>query len=141
MSIEDKRNALISAFEILPDRDERLSYLLSMARKFPPLEEDAKTDERLIPGCVSRLWLVPEFKNQRCHYRMDADALISKGIAAVLCNLYSNEEPHDIIALEPDFLAEVGVTEHLSPNRRNGLTSLRLHIKGFAESCLEKSTP
>jgi cysteine desulfuration protein SufE len=139
MSLEQKRADLVETIGLLPDGEERLAYLLSRGRSFPPLESRFKTDERLLPGCVSQLWLVPEFRDGRCYFGMDADALIAKGIAAVVCAFYSGEAPADIVAMEPDFLREVGITQVLSPNRANGLASLRQRIKAFAQHCIAQA--
>lgn len=136
MSLEQKRADLIETIGLLPDGEERLAYLLSRGRKFPALEANLKTEDRLLPGCVSQLWLVPEFRGGLCYFRMDADALITKGIAAVVCDFYTGETPADIITMETDFLGEVGITQALSPNRANGLASLRQRIKAFAQHCL-----
>ena len=136
MSLQQKRADLVETIGLLPDGEERLAYLLSRGRSYPPLESRLKTDERLLPGCVSQLGLVPDFRDGRCHYQMDADALITKGIAAVVCGFYSGELPAEIVAMEPDFLAEVGITQVLSPNRANGLASLRHRIKAYAQHCL-----
>ena len=81
----------------------------------------------------------PSFKNGKCHYQADSEASITKGTASLLCDLYSNERPEDIVRLEPDFLAEVGITQHLSPNRRNGLTGVREKIKAYAQMQLNHS--
>jgi len=135
MTILEKRDALVETLSLLPDNDERFTYLIGAGRRYPVMEPKDRLDERLLPGCISRLWLLPEYREGRCYFQMDADAQITKGIAAVVCHLYSGETPQDVIAQEIDFLADVGVTQLLSPNRRNGLSSLRKRIKAFAESC------
>ena len=136
MSLSEKRQALLDDLTTLPDAEERFVYLLDKAKKWKPLDASLKTDARLLPGCVSRLWLYPEFRDGRCWFQMDADAMISKGIAAVLCGFYSGETPADILAMEPDFLAEAGLTQVLSANRSNALANLRKRIKAYAEACL-----
>jgi cysteine desulfuration protein SufE len=136
MTLSEKRQALIDDLTTLPDAEERFVYLLSKAKKWPPMEPSLKTDARLLPGCVSRLWLYPEFRDGRCWFKMDAEALISKGIAAVVCGFYDGETPADILATEPDFLAEAGLTQVLSANRSNALANLRKRIKAYAEACL-----
>lgn len=135
MTLAEKRQALIDDLTTLPDAEERFVYLLDKAKKWKPLDAALKTDERLLPGCVSRLWLYPEFRDGRCRFAMDAEALISKGIAAVVCGFYDGETPADIIANEPDFLAEAGLTQVLSANRSNALANLRKRIKAYAEAC------
>ncbi|SDT89365.1 cysteine desulfuration protein SufE [Verrucomicrobium sp. GAS474] len=136
--LQEKRDALIDAFQSLPDGEERLTYLLSMGRRFPALPDAEKSDDLLLPGCMSRLWLLPEYRDGRCHFRMDADAQIVKGIAAMVCTFYGGETPADIAAQELDFLAEAGVPQLLTPNRRSGLSSLRSRIKAFAVEQLAK---
>lgn len=136
MTLYEKRQALTDDLMMLPDAEERFTYLLQKARKFPPMETGLKTPGRLLPGCVSQLWLHIELRDGRCWFQMDADAMISKGIAAVVCGLYQGESPADIIAVEPDFLAEAGLTQVLSANRSNALASLRHRIKAFAEACI-----
>jgi cysteine desulfuration protein SufE len=137
--MEQKRAALVEAIGSLSYGEERLDYLLSRGRAFPALAPQFRSDEWLLPGCVSRLWLVPEYRDGRCYFHMDADALIARGIAAVVCAFYGGEPAADIIATEPDFLREVGITQALSPNRANGLSSLRQRIKAYAQYCLEQA--
>ncbi|MCH2615347.1 MAG: SufE family protein [Opitutales bacterium] len=86
------------------------------------------------------MWIFPEFKGGRCYFHTDSDAAITKGTSALLCELYSGEMPEDITRLEPDFLADVGITQHLSPNRRNGLANVRAKIKAYAELCQENGS-
>ena len=141
MTLAEKRQTLIDDLTTLPDAEERFTYLLSKAKKWPAMDAALKSDARLLPGCVSRLWLYPEFRDGRCWFRMDAEALISKGIAAVICDFYNGETPADIVATEPDFLAEAGLTQVLSANRSNALTNLRKRIKAFAEACAAGAVP
>jgi cysteine desulfuration protein SufE len=94
----------------------------------------------LIIGCVSQLWVFPTFKEGKCFYQADSDASITKGTASLLCDLYSGENPEDIVRLEPDFLGDVGITQHLSPNRRNGLTGVREKIKAYAQMQIANKT-
>ncbi len=139
MSIQDKRDQIVG--ELLPfdDHFERFAYIIDRAKAHPALDERFKIDAFLIEGCLSRLWVYPEFRDGLCYFHTDSDAAITKGTAALLCELYSGEEPEAIIGLEPDFLAEVGITQHLSPNRRNGLTNVRGKIKAYAEFCLKNA--
>ncbi len=139
MTIEEKRDQIVE--ELLPFEDhfERFAYIIDRAKAHPSLDEQYRIDAFLIEGCLSRLWVVPEFKDGKCWFRTDSDAAITKGTAALLCELYSGETPEAIIGLEPDFLAEVGITQHLSPNRRNGLTNVRGRIKAYAELCLKNA--
>ena len=136
MTIQEKRDQLVEELMPFEDHFERFAYVIDRAKSAPPLGDEYKIDTFLIKGCISQLWVFPQFEDGKCHFRADSDAAITKGTAGLLCELYSDETPEDVIALEPDFLADVGITQHLSPNRRNGLTSVRQKIKAYAELCL-----
>lgn len=123
---------------LFPDPHERLSFIIEGAKKMAPLDESYKTEAFRIEGCQSNLWVVPEFKDGKCYFSTDSDAVITKGIAGILTEFYSGHTPDEIIACEPDFLADVGITQHLTPNRRNGLSNVWARIKGFAELSLKK---
>ena len=103
------------------------------------LSEDLRIDNFKIDGCMSQLWIVPAFKNKQCTYRSDSDSAIVKGIAELLCDFYSDADPEEIITTDAEFLGEVGITQHLSPNRRNGLSRIVESIQRFARSCLAES--
>ena len=133
MSIEDKRDQLIEELIPFEDHLERLTYVIDRAKDNPGLDEEYKIETFLIKGCVSQLWVFPSFLDGKCHFQADSEASITKGTATLLCDLYSGESPEDIVRLEPDFLSEVGITQHLSPNRRNGLTGVREKIKAYAQ--------
>ena len=141
MSIEEKRDQLVE--ELMPFEDplERFAYVIDRAKDAPVLEEEYKIETFLIKGCISQLWVFPKFEEGKCFFQADSDASITKGTATLLCELYSGETPQDIIQMEPDFLSEVGITQHLSPNRRNGLTGVREKIKSYALYCQENPVP
>ena len=136
MTIEEKRDQLVNELMPFEDAFERFAYVIDRAKSHPSLDKNYKIDTFLIKGCISQLWIFPQFKDGKCYFRADSDAAITKGTAGLLRELYSDETPGDVIELEPDFLADVGITQHLSPNRRNGLTSVRQKIKAYAELCL-----
>ena len=139
MSIEDKRDQLVEELIPFEDHLERLTYVIDRAKDLPGLEDAYKIDTFLIKGCVSQLWIFPSFSDGKCNFQADSEASITKGTASLLCELYSGETPEDVIRLEPDFLAEVGITQHLSPNRRNGLTGVREKIKAYAQMQLDRT--
>ena len=140
VSIEDKRDQLVEELIPFEDHLERLTYVIDRAKDNPGLDEEYKIDTFLIKGCVSQLWIFPSFVDGKCHYQADSEASITKGTASLLCDLYSGESPADIISLEPDFLSDVGITQHLSPNRRNGLTGVREKIKAYAQMQLGQNS-
>jgi len=135
-SIDEKREAIRETLEILPDNEERLLYFLDEGKRYPALDSSLLTEERLLPGCLSQLWIAPEYRDGKCFFGMHADALTTKGIAAVVCNLYNGETPETIVAQELDFLTDAGIYQVISTNRRNGLSNLRGRIKAFAVACV-----
>ena len=135
MTLKDKKDALIEEITLIPDAYERLGYIVDRGKQAAGLSEDLRIDSFKIEGCMSQLWVVPEFKAGRCHFRSESDSAIVKGIAELLCTFYSDAEPAEIVATDAEFLAQVGITQHLSPNRRNGLSRIVDSIQHFAQSC------
>ena len=111
MTIQAKRDQLVEELMPFEDHFERFAYVIDRAKSHPPLSDEYKIDTFLIKGCISQLWIFPRFEDRKCHFQADSDAAITKGTATMLCELYSNESPKDIIDLEPDFLADVGITQ------------------------------
>jgi len=136
MTLEEKKNQIVEELSFIEDPHERLAYIIDRARGHPGLDDAYKVDTFKIEGCQSALWLYPSFQEDHCHFQADSDAVITKGIAGLLTELYDGATPEEILATPPDFLADVGVTQHLTPNRRNGLTNLWQRIQGYAELCL-----
>lgn len=140
LEIRSRLDKLIKSLCLLPDGEERLRFVMQLGRKYPAMDEILKTDERLLPGCISRLWIAPEIRDGRIYFAMDAEAAISKGIAAAVCGLYDGQPPSDILRVEPDFFEPTGLTSLISPNRSNALTSLRNFIRHVAEASPEKES-
>jgi len=138
MNLKDKQDALIEEITIIPDAYERLGYIVDRGKKAQGLPDDLRIDTFKIEGCMSQLWVVPEFKEEKCYYRSESDSAIVKGIAELLCGFYSDQTPEEIADTDAEFLAEVGITQHLSPNRRNGLSRIVESIQRFARSCIAK---
>jgi cysteine desulfuration protein SufE len=136
MSLREKKLQLIEELKYIEDPTERFTYIIDRAKEKPPLDPAFHLDLFQIEGCLSKLWLYPEYKEGKCHFSSDADAVITKGVAALLCDLYDNTTPAEILEEDASFLKEVGITQHLSPNRRNGLTNLTKRIQDFARHCL-----
>jgi len=136
MSLEDKKKQLIEDFLLLPTAQDRLMYIVDKAKKSPPLDASFRTDAFRVEGCLSNLWFVPEFRDGHCYFRTDGDSHVVKAIAGLMAEFYSGAEPEEILQTDPAFLAEIGITQHLSPNRRNGLSRLWEKIRGFSQSHL-----
>jgi cysteine desulfuration protein SufE len=134
MTLADKQRALVAELGSIPDPQARLAHVVLRGRQPAGLEAAYRTPGFRVEGCLSNLWFVPEFRDGRCWFRADSDSAIVKGVAVLLCEFYSGHAPDEIVARPPDFLREVGITQHLTPNRRNGLARLWERIRGFAES-------
>ncbi|MEM7791018.1 MAG: SufE family protein [Verrucomicrobiota bacterium] len=139
MSLAEKQSSLVEEITLIPDAYERLGYIVERGKNAPGLTDDLRIDSFKIEGCMSQLWVVPEFKEGLCYFRSESDSAIVKGIASLLCDFYSEAKPDEIIAEDASFLGEVGITQHLSPNRRNGLSRIVESIQRFAQSCLTES--
>jgi cysteine desulfuration protein SufE len=139
MTLKEKQDTLVEEITLIPDAYERLGYIVDRGKKAAGLTEDLRIDSFKIEGCMSQLWVVPAFKDGLCSFRSESDSAIVKGIAELLCNFYSDAKPEEIIAADAEFLGEVGITQHLSPNRRNGLSRIVESIQRFAQSCLADS--
>lgn len=133
-SLIEKKQALLADLRVLPDALARLELLIDEARTMDVLPADLCVEQNRIEGCLSNLWFVAERRADRCYFRCEADSLVVKSIAGLLCRFYSDATPSEILALDPSFLREAGITEHLSTNRRNALTKVWGRIKAFAES-------
>jgi cysteine desulfuration protein SufE len=134
MILAKRQQELIERYAIIEDAQERFAALTNRGRRLPPLSESERLDTDLVPGCSSRVWLAKEFVNGHCHFRVDADSPIVKGLAALLCELYDDAAPADIVAWESeqDILEGLRIERMLSPTRLNGLASIRAAIRAFA---------
>jgi len=137
--ITEKEEEIIDAFEMYEDWNDKYEYLIDLAKTLPPFDPQYKTEEHLIHGCQSRVWLHADFDGEKVHYFADSEAMIPKGIVGMLVKVLSNEKPEDIAKAELGFIKEIGLTEHLSPNRSNGLLAMVRQMKNFAIEVLGKS--
>lgn len=135
MTLAEKQDRIVEEITLIPDPYERLGYIVDRGKKAEGLAEDLRIDSFKIEGCMSQLWVVPEFREGRCYFRSESDSAIVKGIASLLCDFYSGQTPEEIAENDAAFLGEVGITQHLSPNRRNGLSRIVESIQRFARSC------
>jgi cysteine desulfuration protein SufE len=132
MTLAEKQRELsaqLSGFKSGPDR---LAALVEKARKEPPFADTRRTEANLIPGCLAKLWFIPEFRDGQCFFTADSNSQIVKAIATLLCEFYSGHPPAEILPHDPAFLAALGITQHLTPNRRNALAKVWQHIHDFA---------
>lgn len=139
MPIRDKISTILDDLKAFGDPLERLEFLIDRAREMPPLPEDDKTEANRIEGCMARLWMTSRFSEGACHFHSDSDSLVVKSIASLLCDIYDGATPQEILEHAPEFLAEAGITSHLSANRRNALTRVWARIRSFAESARDEA--
>jgi cysteine desulfuration protein SufE len=142
MSLAGKQRTLLDELRQRADAQSRLALVVERGRRLPPLPENQRVPENLVPGCLSRLWLVMEYRDGLCHFACDSDSAVVKGIAGLLCEFYSGHTPREILAHDAAFLSQAGLTQHLTANRRNGLGRVQEMIRDFASARLsETSTP
>lgn len=123
-SIAEVQQELIEEFEFLDDWMDRYKHIIDLGRTLPPFPEDWMTDEFKVRGCQSQVWLVPEFKDGKLTFHATSDAAIVSGLIAILLKIYSGRKPAEILATPPSFIEGIGLDEHLSPSRSNGLHSM-----------------
>ena len=107
--------------------------MVEQARLRPALAADMKTEAHRVPGCLANLWLVAESREGRCCFQCDSDSQIVRAVAGLLCDFYSGQTPEEILSVEPGFLEQVGINQHLTANRRNVLSRVWERIRSFAE--------
>jgi cysteine desulfuration protein SufE len=132
MTIEKIQEELIDEFSMFDDWMQRYEYMIELGKSLPLIDENIKTEEKLIKGCQSKVWLNSEMKDGKIIFTADSDAIITKGIIAVLVRVFSNQKPQAILDANTDFIDEIGLKEHLSPTRANGLVSMIKQMKMYA---------
>ncbi len=132
MTIEEKQDRIIRQFELLGDWPERYKYIIKLGQKLEPLDEKHKVEENLVRGCQSQVWLHTELDDDKVIFKADSDAAITKGLVAMMVQFYSGEKPDVILKTNPDFIQKIGMQDHLSPTRSNGLASMVKQMKIYA---------
>ncbi len=132
MKIKEIQEEIVDEFAFFDDWMQRYEHMISLGKSLPLIDEANKTDEYLIKGCQSKVWVFPELKDGKVFYTADSDAIITKGIVALLLRVFSNQTPEDILQADTKFIDEIGLKEHLSPTRANGLVSMIKQLKMYA---------
>ena len=131
-TIQKIQSDIVEDFGIFDDWMQKYEYLIDLGKDLAPIKEQYKTEDNLIKGCQSRVWLHAEHTNGKIIFTADSDAIMTKGIVAILINVLSNQAPKDIATAKLDFINEIGLKEQLSPTRANGLVSMIKKIKLYA---------
>lgn len=132
MTIKEIQQEIIDEFSMFDDWDERFQYTIDLGKSLPLIEEKYKTDENTIKGCQSKVWLHSKEKDGKIVFTADSDAIITKGIIAILIRVFSNQKANDILEADTAFIDKIGLKEQLSPTRANGLVSMIKQIKMYA---------
>jgi cysteine desulfuration protein SufE len=132
MKIKAIQDEIVDEFSMFDDWMERYEYIIELGKKLPLIKEEFKTEDNIIKGCQSKVWLKGELNSDVIVFTADSDAILTKGIIAILIRTFSNQKAVDILAADLDFIDEIGLKEHLSPTRANGLVSMIKNIKMYA---------
>ena len=132
MTIKAIQEELIEEFAMFDDWMQRYEYMIDLGKSLPLIDMQNKTDDRVIKGCQSKVWLDAELKGDKMVFSADSDAIITKGIIAILIRTFNNQTPTAILNSNTDFIDQIGLKEHLSATRANGLTSMIKKLKLYA---------
>jgi len=132
MNIKEIQNNIVDEFSMFEDWMQRYEYMIDLGKSLPLIDEEFKTDDNIIKGCQSKVWVHADLEDNKLVFTADSDAIITKGIIAILIRAFSNQKPQDIIDADTKFIDEIGLKEHLSPTRANGLVSMIKQIKLYA---------
>ncbi len=132
MKIKEIQDEIIDEFSMFDDWDERYQYVIDLGKSLPLIDEKYKDDDHIVKGCQSKVWLHAEEKDGKIVFTADSDAIITKGIIAILVRVFSGQSPAEVLNAEMGFIDEIGLKEHLSPTRANGLVSMIKQIKMYA---------
>ena len=132
MTINEIQDEVIEEFSAFDDWMDKYQLLIDLGNEQEPLDEKYKTEQNLIDGCQSRVWLQADLVNGRVHFQAESDALIVKGIVTLLLRVLNDQTPEDILSADLDFIEQIGLREHLSPTRSNGLLAMLKQMKMYA---------
>lgn len=129
MTITEIENEIVEEFEMFDDWMQKYEHIIDLGKSLPMIEEKYKTEDKIIKGCQSRVWLHSELINGKVVFTADSDAIITKGMVALMIRVLSNQTPDDIMTAKLEFVEKIGLTQHLSPTRSNGLLSMIKQMK------------
>ena len=132
MNIKDIQDEIVDEFSMFDDWMQRYEYIIDLGRGLPLIDEQYKTEDNIIKGCQSKVWVHAEMIGDKVIFTADSDAILTKGIIAILIRAFSNQKASDILNADTNFIDEIGLKEHLSPTRANGLVSMIKKIKMYA---------
>ena len=139
MSIKEIQDEIVDEFSMFDDWMQRYEYIIDLGKSLPLIDEKYKTEDNIIKGCQSKVWVHGEQNGDKVVFTADSDAILTKGIIAILIRTFSNQKAADILEANTDFIDKIGLKEHLSPTRANGLVSMIKKIKMYALAFQAKS--
>ena len=129
MTIQEIQDEIVDEFSMFEDWMQRYEYIIDLGKSLPLIDEQFKTEDNIIKGCQSKVWVHAEQQGEKVVFTSDSDAILTKGIIAILIRAFSNQKAADILEANTDFIDKIGLKEHLSPTRANGLVSMVKKIK------------
>ncbi len=132
-TIDKIEEQVVDEFSVFDDWADKYEYIIDIGKSLPAMPEELKTDANKVSGCQSQVWLAAELKDGKLYYTADSDAIITKGLIALLIRVLSGQAPEEIYDAKLGFLDKIGMKAHLSPTRSNGLTSMVAHMRKYAE--------
>ncbi len=132
MTIREKQDEIVEQFNFLEDWEQKYEYIIDLGKELADLPQDKKTDDNLIKGCQSKVWIDAEFKDGKLFFLADSDGILPKGIISLLVSIYSGHTTQEILDSDFNFISEIGLQEFLSPSRANGLMAMTKQIKFYA---------
>jgi len=139
MTINEKQNEIIEDFDVFSEWEDKYRYIIDLGNDLPKIDDKFKTDDNLIRGCQSRVWLHVEAKDGKLFFSADSDAQITKGLVGMVVSVLSGHTPKEIVDADIYFIDKIGLKNHLSPTRSNGLLSMLKQIKMYAVAYLSKT--
>ena len=130
--IKERQEEIVDEFSMFEDWMQRYEYMIELGKTLPKIDEKYKVDENIIKGCQCRVWLHADLKGDKIQFSADSDAIITKGMIAILIRVFSDQTPKDILEADLKFVDEIGLKDHLSPTRANGLVSMIKQLKNYA---------
>lgn len=140
MTINEKQNQIIEEFDVFDDWMDKYSLLIDFGNELPPLDDKYKTQQNIIEGCQSRVWLQADLEDEKIIFKGDSDAVLVKGIVSLLIQVLSKHTPEEILNADLYFIEKIGLREHLSPTRSNGLLAMVKQMKMYALAYNAKKT-
>lgn len=131
-ALQERQDAIVQEFQQITDWEERYKRIIALGKALPEMKESLKTEESKVKGCQSQVWLHAEFSHGKIQYVGDSDALIVRGLVALVLKIYNDSTPEEVISTPPSFMQSIGLSQNLSPSRANGLFSMIKQVRNFA---------